>query len=96
MLRALIAFCVSVFVAQGAQAAAVTNLADEAQTIEIADGNAWKQVTIAHWETWRSPFDVKVRYRGREFMMHFYEDYAIWKDGTMGPQRTMYSAGGLN
>lgn len=79
-----------------ANAAAITNLDTVAHNIQLQDGEAFETIAIEPNATWRKPGTVKVRYDGRDLLIHYYEDYAIWEGGVMGPQRSVYTAGGLN
>jgi hypothetical protein len=83
------------FYCSRASAAAITNLDDEPQTIMLeCCGNP--SVTIAPCETWHMLGKAKIRYHGRELSIGVNEEYAIWKDGNIGPQRYLRGGAGLN
>jgi|GEM_PF-2311737 len=77
-----------------AQAAAITNLSDQPQIIEVPCRCDSPQVTIAPGETWRLSGKVKIRYHEREFFIGEADEYAIWSSGDFGPQRYHNSGNG--
>lgn len=77
----------------GAQAAAVTNLTGEAQTVEVLAAGGYMPQVIAPHATWRLQAKVKLRFKDREYRIGEHEEFAIWKDGTFGPQRANMRGG---
>jgi len=76
-----------IFWGNEAKAAVITNLSDKPQTIEQDSFSGFKPVTIAHYETYRVPGQIKIRYAGYETTIEFDEEYAIWNDGSLSPQK---------
>lgn len=74
-----------------AYAAAITNLDDVPQTIELLTFNGYETVVIPPGSTWRVGGKAKVRYHGRELFIEQDMEFAIWKNretgGDLGPQR---------
>lgn len=70
-----------------AQAAAVTNLTDEAKTLEMETSEGFVPFTIEANRTWRLEKVVTVRYKEREIRIGSQEEWAIWPGGDIGPQR---------
>jgi hypothetical protein len=70
-----------------AQAAAIVNLASTSQTVEIEIAGNYRPIVIERWRTWRVIGPARVRYEGRVSYIEDDEEYAIWNDGTFGPQR---------
>lgn len=77
-----------------AKAAAIQNLSCTPQTIEVESGNGSQSIVIPPGKTFHGVGDVNVRYRGREVRVEYNMEYAIWDDGTFGPQRTLRHHGG--
>ncbi len=75
------------FYSSGASAAAVTNLTDKTQTIEMKVAGGFTPITIEPGRTWRLAANVVVRVHEHEFQILDIEEYAIWSDGSFGPQR---------
>lgn len=65
----------------------MTNLTDAPQTITFEADRGMQEVTIAPGDTWRLLVRTMVKYKSHETLMGSNEEYAIWKDGTFGPQR---------
>ena len=74
-----------------AHAAAITNLDEKAHELEANN----QKITIAAEETWRIPGEVTINYQGREIHMEETDEYAIWNDHELGPQRHVNPGGGL-
>lgn len=77
-----------VFAATPAMAAAITNLSGVPQTVSFMEWGRERAVTIAPNETLRMFGNVTFLYQGREVRINENEEYAIWRDGTLGLQRT--------
>lgn len=77
-----------------AQAATVFNLSDAPKQIEVHGFNGFKPVDIPAWRKFSVPGNVNVRFNGREVYIQHNEEYAIWPDGTFGPQRHVRSMRG--
>lgn len=70
-----------------AQAAAISNLSKEPQTVSYGVWGGKKTVVIPPGRTFRLPGTVTFLYDGRETTIDDEEEYAIWEDGVFGPQR---------
>jgi hypothetical protein len=70
-----------------AHAAAITNLSEEPRQIEMRSGSGYILYTIKAQETWRVPGKATIRYQNSEFRIDENEEYAIWRDGVLGPQK---------
>lgn len=70
-----------------AQAAAITNLTDKPVQVALKTGNGYEPITIEAGRTWRLTTQATLRFGERELLIGTQEEYAIWKDGTFGPQR---------
>ncbi len=70
-----------------AKAAKIQNLSDKAETIEVESSEGFKPVVIPPGQGYDAMGQIKVKYHGREIRVEHNEEYAIWKDGTFGPQR---------
>lgn len=68
-------------------AAAVTNLDHTTHKIILVEGDGNKSIEIKAGDTFRLVGRIKLIYRDREIVIDSDEEYAIWKDGTIGPQR---------
>lgn len=68
------------------QAAAVINLSHVPRKIEVLNGNEVTPVVIEAGRKHEVIGTMKLRYHGQEFYIDSYEEYAIWKDGLLGPQ----------
>jgi hypothetical protein len=71
-----------------AEAAAITNLTPHEQVFELEEGNGFVRQAVAPGATWRVHARVWVRFGARAFLMGENEEYAIWNDGEIGPQRS--------
>ena len=70
-----------------ANAAAVTNLSKQPQTIELQTGDGWKPQVIEAGTTFRATGDLQLKYMMNEVFIEHDMEYAIWPDGKLGPQR---------
>jgi hypothetical protein len=71
-----------------AEAAAVTNLAHEAQTIEIETADGYKALSIEAGRTYRTLGAIRVRYqKSYTIYIERNEEFAIWPNGNFGPQK---------
>jgi hypothetical protein len=87
----LILLIIAVFtiLLQPALAANVSNLTDRPQQIEVKRAGGFVPAVIPARETFSVPGNIDLRFRGRELFLETHEEYAIWPDGTFGPQRRM-------
>lgn len=76
-----------------AQAAAVTNLSSEDVVVQLKVADGLEEVIIESMRTWRKPGDVIFEYEGNDYRVLSYEEYAIWENGTIGPQRALFGTG---
>lgn len=79
----------SVIYTQGALAAVITNLDETPRVIQKEEGGGFVPQEIKAGETFRVAGALKIRYNGRELRIDADEEYAIWKDGTLGPQKRL-------
>lgn len=72
-----------------AQAAAITNMQDVPQVMELRVHEGVQTFTIEPGMTWRKIGNVEVRRQGQDRFIYIYnnEEYAIWKNGGPWPQR---------
>jgi hypothetical protein len=76
-----------IFLGNEVKAAVITNLSDKTQIIEQESFDGFLPVSIKPYETYRVPGQIKLHYAGRETTIGFDEEYAIWGDGNLGPQK---------
>lgn len=74
-----------------AQAAAIANLSPQVRRIEIKTARGFQPEDIEPGRTWRLAGRVTVRYDGEEYDIDQTEEYAIWNDGVLGPQKRISS-----
>jgi hypothetical protein len=72
-----------------AHAAAITNLDDKSQMIEVKRGAHYVAQEIRAGETWRTAGDVTVRFAGSESRIEDKQEFTIWKGGAFGPQKVL-------
>ncbi|MDX1975602.1 MAG: hypothetical protein SFT92_08030 [Rickettsiales bacterium] len=65
----------------------MTNLTEGAKTLAILDGNKAVSVTLAAGETYHAMGALRLRFAERELRIEHDEEYAIWDDATISPQR---------
>jgi len=70
-----------------ANAAAIVNLTDAAQTIEVETSNGYDSRMIAAGGKAEFLGAVKVRVHGNETRIADDEEYAIWPNNVFGPQK---------
>lgn len=78
------------------KAAAIQNLSCSPQTIEIEFANGRRSIILPPGRTYDVLGALKTHYRGREVRIEHDEEYAIWDDGTFGPQRYRRGSGFQN
>ena len=71
---------------QASWAAAIANIGDQPQVVALRQGQDYTLREIEARGRLYIPGDINVRYRGREVRIEQGEEYAIWPDGTFGPQ----------
>lgn len=81
-------------VASHSFAAAITNLDTNARKVVLVEGSEYKSIEIKAGETFRRIGSLKVMYHGYEIVIDSADEYAIWKDGTLGPQKRMRTGRG--
>lgn len=69
-----------------AEAAAIVNLARAPQVIGVQMPRGWEKVTIAPGQKWDTIGTATVRYGDTETRIDSTAEWAIWDDGTFGPQ----------
>jgi len=77
-----------------AYAAAITNLDKNTRHIVVIEGKDRKSVEIKAGETYRAVGQIKVMYHRYEIVIDSTDEYAIWSDGTLGPQKRMRTGRG--
>lgn len=92
----LLFFALFLLLPVSSQAAAITNLRDETLIIGRKTSEGFVPVEIDAMATWRVPGNLTITYGGNEYFLWYYDEYAVWPDGTIGPQRRVYSAGPLS
>jgi hypothetical protein len=70
-----------------AQAARVYNLSDSAQLIEIKQDGGWKPFIIKPGENYSTIGNSWVRFAGREIYIEHFDEYTIWSQDVISPQR---------
>lgn len=70
-----------------AHAANITNLSGHDLAIEVATAQGFEPVVIAKDTTYSAVGKLRMRFRGKDTLIEENEEYAIWPDGTFGPQR---------
>ncbi len=83
----LLIMLATIFPNAAAFAAAVTNLDDKDQVIEVRYTGGYESVTIKPGETWRTGNAVTVKFGSTENWIDTNEEFAIWKGGEFGPQK---------
>jgi hypothetical protein len=73
-----------------AQAAAIANLTDLQQTVEIQTLDGYDAHVIEPGRTFSITGDVRVRYNGQDYRIESMMEYAIWPKGVFGPQKRLY------
>jgi hypothetical protein len=71
-----------------AHAASITNMDDKPRVIEFKRGAQYVTEEIKPGDTWRVAGDVTVRFEGSETRIEDNKEFAIWRDGSFGPQKT--------
>lgn len=88
----------SLFVAalQQAQAAAIVNLSDKSQNIQVNTGGKFEDATIAPYGKYSTVGRVKIRFQDREISIDRDEEYALWPNGDFGVQRRITQTTGFS
>ncbi len=74
------------------QAAAIANLTDMQQTVEIQTPDGYDARVIESGRVFSMTGDVRVRYNRQNYRIESDMEYAIWPGNTMGPQRKLRGA----
>lgn len=95
---AIMVIITSVFVAslQQAQAAAVVNLSDKQQNIQVNTTGKFEDVAIAPYGKYSIPGKAKIRFQDREITIDRDEEYALWPNGDFGMQRRVTQSSGFS
>lgn len=87
-MRALILTTTAItLIASSSWPAAITNLSGIPQNFTIVDTYPKSVITIPPGQTFRTLGKTSFRYQNRQLHIEDNEEYAIWRDGTFGPQR---------
>ena len=78
-----------------AHAAAIWNLTDKPVQFELETADGYKPFTIEPGRRYFQPGKARFRYQERIVYIEHHEEYAIWPDGAIGPQRRMRQRGGM-
>jgi hypothetical protein len=91
MKKRLVSALLIVFSLTGTQAdaAAITNLSSVTQVVEVEESGGFKSHEIKAGTTFRMTGKIRVKHNAQITMIDEDEEYAIWKDGVMGPQRSI-------
>src|SRR4051812_21087870 len=79
-----------------AQGAAVTNLDEATQVIQLRTAAGFTDIPVQPGATWRMPGKVDLRYKGREAHLDDEDEYAIWTSGDFGPQKRTHRTGSID
>ncbi len=87
----LAALLLSVCIASpnAAYAAAIVNITDNDTPMEVKIGQEWKPITIRAGGRFFIRGDARFRWKNREVYIQYDEEYALWPDGMLGPQRKL-------
>ena len=72
------------------QAAAITNLSDERQVVDIESAQGYLPQEIQAGRTYRTVGNIRVLFNGKITYIEAHKEYAIWKDGSLQPQKTTH------
>lgn len=70
-----------------AAAGMVTNLSDRQHVVEIQTSNGYIPQAVAPGHSVHIYGGARMKFEGREFYLPHDMEYAIWQDGSFGPQR---------
>lgn len=87
--KLLLAGAIFMLGSSGAEAAVISNVTDAPVTIEIKTADGFKPVVIETGRTWRTIGSAYVRYNGATTYVEDAQEYAIWKDAGLSPQRRL-------
>jgi hypothetical protein len=79
-----------------AQAAAIVNLSDKPQNIQVNTDGKFEGVTIAPYGKYSVHGKVKIRFQDREITIDKDEEYALWPNGDFGIQRRITQSSGFS
>ena len=80
-----------------ANAASITNLSGIPQTLHFDISEGGQAFTVAPQETWRTPGEAWIIYNNREVHMNDIDEFALWPDGSFGPQwRNSHGTGNIS
>lgn len=78
---------VALLLSTPAQAGGILNLTDHKQVVEIQTSNGYIAREIPPGRSFWMQGYARVRFQGREFILDPDIEYAVWQDGSFGPQR---------
>lgn len=95
-MRGVMAFLAVALLAAPANAVSIRNFTDEPQTLTIEQGRATQEITLPPRGVYRyNGGGIWLQREGRpRLYADFYDEFAIWPDGTMRIQRRIKSKGG--
>lgn len=81
---------VSCVFAGGVQAAAITNLSDKKQVVDVESVHGYLPREIEVDRTYRAMGNIRVLFNGKITYIEAHEEYVIWPDGTLQPQKSTH------
>jgi hypothetical protein len=82
----LTAFSIAFLAAMPLHAAAIVNISRTPHWVQVREAGGYVPRQIEGYGKLEWPGDIDVRFGGREVRIERGEEYAIWPDGTFGPQ----------
>jgi hypothetical protein len=89
-------FCVVTLQLSQAWAAAVVNLSDKNQNIQVNTDGKFEDVVISPYGKYSTPGKAKIRFQDREITIDRDEEYALWPNGDFGMQRRVTPSSGFS
>jgi hypothetical protein len=77
-------------------AATLINVDSQPKQFEFKQSGGYQTIDLAAGAIWRYPGNVWIRFNQREIMINADEEFAIWNDTTLGPQRRFGNGSSLN
>jgi hypothetical protein len=89
-------FCVFMLPVYQVRAAAIVNLSDKQQKIQVNTGGKFENTIIAPYAKYSVVGKVKIRFQDREISIDKDEEYALWPNGDFGIQRRVTPSSGFS
>jgi len=88
LIKMLLLLFLFITVTGTANAADIQNLSGKPQTIEVkGESGEYETITVDSGDNYRLPGLMRVRRGEQEVTIHHDEQFVIWSDTVMGPQR---------